>query len=493
MQHPKKTIDIRLRTAADMVLRIIHDISRPLVLDVGCDHGYLSAYLLRQRQDVSVIASDISGQSLNKAKMLLDPDIFGNRVSFREADGLDALSPEEIPNCIVIAGMGGRSILEILSSGLGKLGDAALVLQANTDVPLLREGLARLGFRIEKEAFVEAMRKQYVILQVVKGERESITKKEAVIGRAAAADEAEKKAYLQSMFMKKTEEMRQAARGCTEKGLLKVSALTQECGWIAEELKMKNCTVNDVYDLIDAIAPFETAEDWDNVGLLVGGMQKPVRKILIALDLTHEVLAEAIKLNCELIITHHPLMFHPMQRLTEEQREGFLILSLASKEISLISAHTNLDKAKGGVNDALMQQIGIRETRGEGFIRVGNLQEPCVFEELCSRVRTALHAQLRTYGEPKKLIHSVGCCSGAGGDDYTEAIHLGADCFITGEIHHHVALAAMFDRCPIIEAGHFETEKPVCDYLRDALQNKANQLKYNLTFFSSGINPFGHL
>ena len=490
MQHPKKAIDIRLRTAADMALRAVHDLAQPLILDVGCDHGYLTAYLLRQRQDVFVIASDISGPSLNKARLLLDPGIYGDRVSFREADGLDALKPDEVPNCIVIAGMGGRRILDILSSGMQKLADASLILQANTDVPFVREGLADLGYKIEKEAFVQAAQKQYVILQAAKGEGESITKEEAVIGKASATDGAGKEAYLLALLQKKTEEMRQAAYSRTEKGLSRISALTKECGWIAEELKMKNCTVQNVFDLVDSIAPFETAEDWDNAGLLIGSMHKPVKKILIALDATQEVLAEAKELNCELIVTHHPLMFRPVQRLTDDSREGSLILSLVSEGFSLISAHTNLDKAKGGVNDALMQQIGIRETQGDGFVRVGQLQESCSFADFCSRVQAALQAQLRVYGNALRPIRTVGCCSGAGGDEYKEALRLGADCFLTGEIHHHVVLNAMQDNCPIIEAGHYETEKPVCDSLRSALQMSANRLKYNLTFFSSSVNPF---
>ena len=156
----------------------------------------------------------------------------------------------------------------------------------------------------------------------------------------------------------------------------------------------------------------------------------------------------------------------------------------------MFAAHTNLDRAPGGVNDTLIAAADVHDVRGEGFIRVGDLEREMRFGELCERIRETLGAQIRTYGSPDKPVHVLGCCSGAGGSDYREAMELGADCFLTGEIRQHEALDAVFDGCPVIEAGHYETERPVCAALRDALQKEADALQYKVTFFCSGVDPF---
>ena len=491
MQHPKKGIDQRLRAAADLVLRALADKEAPLVADVGCDHGYLTAYLLRQRMDLTVIASDISGPSLAKARMLLDPGIYGNRVKFREADGLDALEETEKPDCIVMAGMGGRLILEMLTRRRERIGEALLVLQANTDIPLLRSGLSELGIRTREEAYAEVKGRQYVILLCEKGERQALSEGEALLGAPAAEGALEgRRRYLLSLLQKKREERRLSSAGHSAKSLQKAAECEAQIRMIAEELGMKACTVGDIREMVGRIAPYETAEEWDNVGLLVGRSGAPVHAVLIALDLTSAVIREAGELGCEAVITHHPLMFHAVRNITDDCREGELILSLAEQGMAHIAAHTNLDKAPGGVNDALMAAAGVRNVRGEGLLRVGDLEREMSFGEFSERIKTALDAQIRTYGSPGQTVHVLGCCSGAGGSDYREAMKLGADCFLTGEVRQHEALDAVHDGCPVIEAGHYETERPVCAALCDALQKEADTLQYNVTFFCSGVDPF---
>ncbi|MBQ8129107.1 MAG: Nif3-like dinuclear metal center hexameric protein [Clostridia bacterium] len=491
MQHPKKGIDQRLRAAADLVLRTLADKEAPLVADVGCDHGYLTAYLLRQRPDLSVIASDISGPSLAKARLLLDPGIYGSRVKFREADGLSALEDGEKPDCVVMAGMGGRLILDMLQKGRQKLGGALLVLQANTDVPLLRSGLSGMGLQIREEAYAEVKGRQYGIVLCEEGERRELSAEESLLGAQQEAGMSEgRRRYLTGLLAKRRQEQRLACVKRTPKSLEKTAEIAAEIEMISEELGMKDCTVSELRELVGRLAPYETAEEWDNVGLLVGRRMAPVRAALIALDLTPEVIREAKELGCAAIITHHPLMFHPVQRITDETREGELILQLAASGLSHIAAHTNLDRAPGGVNDTLIAAAGVHDVRGEGFIRVGDLEREMRFGELCERIRETLGAQIRTYGSPDKPVHVLGCCSGAGGSDYREAMELGADCFLTGEIRQHEALDAVFDGCPVIEAGHYETERPVCAALRDALQKEADALQYKVTFFCSGVDPF---
>ena len=491
MQHPKKTIDARLRAAADLALEAVRGITNPLAADVGCDHGYLTAYLLRQRMDIHVVASDISAPSLRKAELLLNPEIYGGRVCFRVADGLASLKPEETPDVIIMAGMGGQLILNMLRAGQERIGGASLVLQANLDIPQLRSGLAEMGYVVRQERYAEAGGRQYAVLLASAGETQKLTEKESLLGNSTEENSAGRMRYLETQRAQRIGEMRKASEKKTEKGLQKMEEAARQAAWIAEELGMKACTVQDVWELVNRIAPFETAEPWDNVGLLLGSKTAPVQRVLVALDVTAGVVEEARKLGCQLILTHHPFMFHAVKRMTDDDREGALMLAMAKVGLSHIAAHTNLDKAPGGVNDTLLAVVGCTDVQGSAFVRVGTLPEGLTFGELSRRVAEALHAQVRTYGAPDSPVHSLGCCSGSGAEEYHAAMEMGADCFLTGEVRHNVALDAVHDGCPIIEAGHYETERPVCDRLTDTLQKTSDELKYNLTFFSSSVDPFG--
>ena len=132
-------------------------------------------------------------------------------------------------------------------------------------------------------------------------------------------------------------------------------------------------TVQDLYNMVDRFAPFSTQAEGDNSGFLVGSSSQEVSCILFALDVTQAVIDEAVSLGANLIITHHPLMFSPVRSLTDTDYEGRLIRRLTRENISLISAHTNLDQAPGGVNDTLAERCGLTEISGEGYFRCGLL------------------------------------------------------------------------------------------------------------------------
>ena len=171
--------------------------------------------------------------------------------------------------------------------------------------------------------------------------------------------------------------------------------------------------------------------------------------------------------------------------------QGKLMLAMIENGIAHIAAHTNLDSAPGGVNDTLMGLMGASHVRGEGFIRIGELEEGMTFGRLCERAQKKLHAVVRAYGAEDTPVYVLGCCSGAGSGELYEAKALGADCFSTGEVKHDRALDAMDMGICVIEAGHFETENPACEVLATALQNACDRLKYNVTVFCSKGNPFG--
>ena len=481
-------LDERLLAAAEFASEAAQGKENPRIADVGCDHGYLSAYLLECCPGLRVLACDVSAPSLEKAKRLMASCGYAARVRFAVGDGLSVLDGEM--DAIVIAGMGAQTILKIVSEGIAKIGNAALILQANTDLPMLRGELARLGFAVEREAYREAAGRYYVTMLARRSGTHTLTEREALLGAASGGiQDEEQRAYYAWQRSVRVREMQSVAALGRAKERMAVNSRELEA--IAEAMGMRTCKAADVVNMVGGIAPYELAQEWDNVGLLAGRAQAEVTRILVALDLTQAVIAEAKALGAQLIVTHHPLMFAPRKRITDGDCEGELLLSLIENGMALIAAHTNLDAAPGGVNDTLMAAMGAQNVRGEGVTRVGDLAKGTTLGMLASRAKARLHADVRIYGAADTPVKTLGCCSGAGSGEMGEAIALGADCFITGEVKHHHALEAMARGVCVIEAGHFETENPVCEVLAAALQNAADALQYNVTVFCSKVNPFG--
>ena len=135
--------------------------------------------------------------------------------------------------------------------------------------------------------------------------------------------------------------------------------------------------------------------------------------------------------------------------------------------------------------------MGAVNLTGEGCVRAGDLPQGTTLGALAALAERRLRGPVRVYGGRETVVRRLGCCSGAGGSEIAEAKALGADCFITGEVRHHEALDAVDGGVCVLEAGHFETENPVCEVLTGALQNAADALQYKLTVFCSKGNPFG--
>lgn len=482
-------LDERLSAIAQLVLEAVSEREAPCMVDVGCDHGQLTAHLLERSEKLCAIASDVSAPSLEKAKKLFAAKEFGERVRTVVADGLGGI--DRGVDVIVMAGMGAETILKIIREGREKIGGARLILQANVDLPVLRKQLAALGFAIEKEAFTRAAGRRYVTLLACTAEPVEMDARAALLGTVVQGVQDDRQYdYFAWQRGVRVREMETVAALRSDKAKERMEKNSRELQWIAEAMNMNACTVKDIVGLVGQIAPYELAEPWDNIGLLLGREQAKVTRVLTALDLTDGVVAEAKALGAELIVTHHPVMMDARKRLTDSDREGRLLLDLAENGIAHIAAHTNFDSAQGGVNDTLMLIMGAKNVRGEGCVRVGDL-EGMTFAVLCERAEKKLHAVVRAYGAPDTKVEKLGCCSGAGGSLLEEACQLGADCFITGEIKHHIALEAMDRGVCVIEAGHFETENPACEVMRNALQNACDELKYNVTVFCSKGNPFG--
>ena len=226
-------------------------------------------------------------------------------------------------------------------------------------------------------------------------------------------------------------------------------------------------TVRQVYEAMQAIAPLELAESWDNPGLLVdcGGA---VHRVLTALDITPEVVEEAAAKQCEMIVSHHPVIFDPLKKIGPQD----VPFQLVQAGISAICMHTNLDAAEGGVNEVLAGIFDMKnmETFAEGCGRVGAIEEIAVPElarkaqqELAARCNQpkngpAVQVKFVDAGKPVKRLAVI---SGAGGSLFADAIAMGADCLLTGEANHHHAIDAKRLGLSLIAAGHYATEFPV--------------------------------
>ena len=248
--------------------------------------------------------------------------------------------------------------------------------------------------------------------------------------------------------------------------------------------------VRTIYDLINTVAPFDTQWEEDNSGLLVGSTDQDVSAVLFALDVTGPVIDEACALGAQLIITHHPLMFEPVRSLTEETYEGRLVRRLVRENISLIAAHTNLDRAAGGTNDTLAALCGLSEVAGEGYYRAGSLPEPVAVRTFASSLSENLRTTVRVMGPEDRIIRRVGLCSGSGGSEWRRAAEDGCDAFVTGEIRHHIALALADAGVVTLECGHFATEEPGIAALAEALQNTLNHVECNVRVFVSAVAAY---
>ncbi len=219
-------------------------------------------------------------------------------------------------------------------------------------------------------------------------------------------------------------------------------------------------TVQDIFDLLNTRAPFDTAAEWDNPGLLVGDGTRRVNRVLVALDATPGAIDAAQAVAADLMVTHHPVIFTPLKALPTDS----LPYRLAAAGIPLIAAHTNLDKAADGVNDTLAALLGLADitVAADGMSRIGTLPAPMTAIALASLVAERLHTAVRV-ADSHTPIRRVAVCGGGGGD-FAAALVDVADAFVTGEIKHHEWLAAD-GTLALIEAGHYATEAPVIDTL----------------------------
>ena len=237
-------------------------------------------------------------------------------------------------------------------------------------------------------------------------------------------------------------------------------------------------TVQDIYNAIDAFAPFHTQEKWDNSGLLVGSMLNEARKVLVTLDISDAAFARAQELGCNVIVSHHPVIFTPLKTLVDSH----IVCNLVRYGMSAICCHTPLDLAPGGLNDLLADRLKaelpvaeIKPLLDDGLGRLLTLREPQSEREIAAAAKRALGCQYVRYlpdHAESPYIEHLAVCTGSG-SSLLEEIADTCECLLTGDVKHDRWYRAQELSMGLIDCGHYSTEVIMVPYaarkLREAL------------------------
>lgn len=241
-------------------------------------------------------------------------------------------------------------------------------------------------------------------------------------------------------------------------------------------------TVADCIAWLSEFAPVELAEAWDNVGLLLGDRSASVRRVMTCLTLTPDVAQEGMEAGVDLIVTHHPILFRAVQRLTSETSEGAMLLRLLQAGINVYSPHTAFDSARAGINQQLAESLGLQEiaplrpavsrdderafaaaacSRSLGGGRWGRLAAPQPLSEVLTCCRSLFAVPVLSYvGELSRTVQTIAVACGAGGEFIPDAIRCGCDLLLTGEARFHACLEARAAGLALILLGHYASERP---------------------------------
>lgn len=245
-------------------------------------------------------------------------------------------------------------------------------------------------------------------------------------------------------------------------------------------------TVGEVAVVLEQLAPLALAEDWDNVGLLVGDPAWPADRVMTCLTVTADVVDEAFAQQANLIVAHHPLPFRPVKSITSGTTAGRLLLDLIRHSIALYSPHTAFDSASAGINQHLAIGLGLQEIMplkpvagrdpDEGSGRYGQVGEPLTRRELAERTKQFLNlGSLRMVGADDAPVSRVAIACGSGGSFLEAAIAADCDMLVTGEATFHTCLEAEARGMGLVLASHFASEQfallSLADYLTDQLSN----------------------
>ena len=273
----------------------------------------------------------------------------------------------------------------------------------------------------------------------------------------------------------------------------------------------------DIISLIEEKAPSQLAFKNDNIGLLIGNENSLIDSVLVALDISDDIIDEAVNNSVKLIITHHPFIFTPLKTINSQDSKGRMIHKLISNNINVYCAHTNLDASDTGINDYLAKLLNLIDVsilknvneevccdvyslknkyKKYGYGRIGYLESSISLNELCAKVKSALNVNfVDVVGKIETKVRKIAVCGGDGSDFIETAYRAGCDVYITGDVRYHDACDARDMGLSIINAGHFATEfvymAELTKYLKDKITTINN--KTNIILSSKNINPYSRV
>ena len=458
-------LDKRLKLCADMV-------NGNRVCDVGTDHAYLIAELLSSGKCDTAVAADINEGPLSAARANLEKAGVTDRVDIILSDGLKSVPKEGITD-IVIAGMGGELIAKILSE-CDWITGKNLILQPMSKSDHLLRWLWENGFEILKRQAVCEGKFCYTVINCMKSSKPlqyaDIPPLFEYIGGLDFTD-------ISAIEYAK----RQADKLYTSAASLRNSGRYTEAlkyMKLAAEIILKTggkpmYTVKDIFAAMDVIAPMKNIHKGDNSGLLVGDENSAVTKVLFALDITCEVVREAVDIGAEVIVAHHPVIFHPMYTL-DDSNPACLALKHG---VACICFHSPLDMADGGINDIIFDMLNPAlklkkqavfepvhpDGRGYGWVcSVGNEIMP---DKLGVLLKDIFGNKVVRYTNSGRIVKKIAFCSGGAGGNLPLAIKQGADAYVTGDVKHDQWITARNSGIALYDCGHFHTEDIVIPYL----------------------------
>lgn len=242
-------------------------------------------------------------------------------------------------------------------------------------------------------------------------------------------------------------------------------------------------TIGDLEKYCAVLAPWDMQLAFDNAGFLIGDSSAPVSKVLLSLDVTETVVYEAIRIGAQCIISHHPIIFHPLKQLRETP-ENRKILRLIEHHMAAICLHTNLDITDGGVNDVLLllfSAVKQDDLDADHCGRIGQLPEPLSMKEFLHLCKSVLHTNGIRYYDAGKQVSRIAIMGGAGGSAIKDAAEKGCDTYLTSDLKYHDFLLASEWGINLIDGDHFCTENPVMNMLKEKLSAEFPEVSFQIS------------
>lgn len=247
-------------------------------------------------------------------------------------------------------------------------------------------------------------------------------------------------------------------------------------------------TIQKICGFLDSFAPTRLAEDWDNVGLLIGDRESAVKRVMTCLTVTPESVQEAIDQQVDLIVSHHPIPFRPIKRLTTDSVATKLVWQLAGAKIAVYSPHTGFDSASQGINQMLGSRIGLKgmkplipilkDPKGLGAGRFGTVSKATTLQKFITKLKTTFDLEsLQVVGDLSSSVKKVGVACGSGGSFLEKANRQKCDTFVTGEATFHTCLEAKAIGISLVLLGHYHSERFAVEELASKISNKFADIK----------------